>query len=146
AFKIFSQLKSILILGRHHSKIKVEFTMKAIHKKVLTGVLAAGFLIGGGFVLQHNQVFANDTGATTPAPTSRVHKEQAHKGFEKEGIKEGVKGGFEFGKGGADVAAILGIDPAALKEELKQGKSIAHVAKDKAGLTEEALLQKLTEA
>ncbi|MBD0383785.1 hypothetical protein [Paenibacillus sedimenti] len=114
--------------------------MKALHKKILTGTLAAGVLIGGGLVLQYNQVFANETSAATPAPTSVIHKDKIHKGFEK------FHGGFEFGKGGMDLAAILGIDQAALKEEIKQGKTPAQIAQEKAGLTEEALLQKLTAA
>ncbi|MFD0698853.1 hypothetical protein ACFQZT_32800 [Paenibacillus sp. GCM10027628] len=116
--------------------------MKAIHKKVLTGAMAASLLIGGGFVLQHNQAFADDTSTATPAPTTDVHKDKVHKGFEK----DFKKGSFEFGKGGLDLAAILGIDQATLKDELKQGKTLAQIAQEKANLTEDALLQKLTDA
>lgn len=125
--------------------------MKRIHRTLMIGTLAAGLLISGGFVLQHNQAFADDTGTTTPAPK----KGDIHKGFDKQN-----KGGFgdhrgpiqkvdarKFGFGGAmDFASILGIDQSVLKDEIKQGKSIVEIAKDKANLTEDQLLAKLTEA
>ncbi|MEC0231639.1 hypothetical protein [Paenibacillus alba] len=117
--------------------------MKQIHKKVLIGTLSAALLLGGGFVLQHNQVFADETAKATPAAQKDTFKDRNHKGFEGHGP---VKGGFEFGKGPQDYAAILGINPSVLKEEIKQGKTLAQIALDKANLTEEALLGKLTEA
>ncbi|MDD9266937.1 hypothetical protein ACFPES_07805 [Paenibacillus sp. GCM10023248] len=131
--------------------------MKLIPKKVLVGTLAAGLLIGGGLALQHNLVFADETsGTATPAPQKDKGKERqdfrGSKDFHGHGFQDHgrgpVKGGFEFGnKGGAmDFAAILGIDPTVLKEEIKQGKTIVQIAQEKANLTEEALLAKLTEA
>jgi|GEM_PF-1459019 len=126
--------------------------MKAIQKKVLTCTLAAGLLIGGGLALQHTQAFADETGTTTATstPTSDVHKDKDHKGFANKqgfGFKRGdFQGGIAFGKEGTDVAAILGIDQAALKDELKAGKSLAEIAQEKANLTEDALIQKLTDA
>ncbi|MFC5450936.1 hypothetical protein [Paenibacillus aestuarii] len=127
--------------------------MKAIQKKVLTCTLAAGLLIGGGLTLQHTQAFADESGTTTATstPTSNVHKDQDHKGsFANKqgfGFKRGdFQGGIAFGKEGTDVAAILGIDQATLKDELKSGKSLAEIAQEKANLTEDALIQKLTDA
>jgi ribosomal protein S13 len=132
--------------------------MKAIHKKVLTGTLAAGLLIGGGLVLQHNQVFADETSALTPTPTSDIHTDKNNKGFaghgkrsdfegQGKGFGKGAPNGvFEFGKGGLDFATILGIDQTVLKDEIKQGKTMLQIAQEKAGMTEDGLLQKLTEA
>ncbi|OCT11496.1 hypothetical protein A8709_07465 [Paenibacillus pectinilyticus] len=118
--------------------------MKRIHKTWLIGTMAAGLLVSGGFVLQHNQVFANDTGTTTPAPTPK--NSQDKHSFTKD---KGPKGGFEFGKGiggEMDFASILGIDQSVLKAEIKAGKTIAKIAQDKANLSEDALIAKLTEA
>ncbi|MBP1965876.1 hypothetical protein [Paenibacillus aceris] len=122
--------------------------MKLIHKKVLVGTLAAGLLISGGLVLQHNQAFADETSTATPAPQQDKLKDNQHRDFRghKDQGHGPVKGGFEFGKGGPfDFAAVLGIDPSVLKEEIKQGKTLVQIAQDKANLTEDALLAKLTE-
>lgn len=123
--------------------------MKRIHKTWLAGTLAAGLLIGGGFVLQHNQAFANDTSTTTPAP-KKGNFQDKHKGFNGQNNRgfannQARQGGFGFG-GAMDFATILGIDASVLKEEIKQGKTIVQIAQDKANLSEEALLAKLTEA
>ncbi|NOU63078.1 hypothetical protein GC096_03320 [Paenibacillus sp. LMG 31461] len=117
--------------------------MKRIHKTWLIGTLAAGLLISGGFVLQHNQAFANDTN-TTPTPK----KFQDKHSFERQ---QGPRGGFDFGKGGGiggviDFSSILGIDKAALKAEIDAGKTLVQIAQEKANLSEDALLAKLTEA
>ncbi|MZQ84016.1 hypothetical protein GQF01_18030 [Paenibacillus sp. 5J-6] len=124
--------------------------MKLIHRKVLVGTLSAGLLIGGGLVLQHNQVFADETGTVSPAPQKDKVKDSHHRDFRGGVHNQGhgpVKGGFEFGKGGSfDFAAILGIDQAVLKDEIKQGKTWVQIAQEKANLTEEALLAKITEA
>ncbi|SDN41006.1 hypothetical protein SAMN04487897_102822 [Paenibacillus sp. yr247] len=118
--------------------------MKLIHKKLLVGTMAAGLLIGGGLVLQHNQVFADETGTATPAPKKDTLKDRNHKSSEG---RVSAKGSFEIGKGGAlDFASILGIEQSVLKEEIKQGKTLVQIAQDKANLSEEALLNKLTEA
>lgn len=118
--------------------------MKRIHKTWLIGTLAAGLLISGGFVLQHNQVFAKDTDTTT----SSVPKKFQDRGkIEKH---QAPRGGFEFGRGGIDgfidFASILGIDQSVLKAEIAAGKSIVQIAQEKANLSEDALLAKLTEA
>ncbi|GGI46980.1 hypothetical protein GCM10008018_19870 [Paenibacillus marchantiophytorum] len=115
--------------------------MKQLHKKMVIGTLAAGLLVGGGFALQHNQVFANETSTATSAPKKDTFQDRNHKGFEGHGP---VKGGFEFGKGPQDYAAILGIDPSVLKEQIKLGKTLVEIAKEKANLTEDELLSKLT--
>ncbi|CAN7742411.1 hypothetical protein LJR153_006460 [Paenibacillus sp. LjRoot153] len=117
--------------------------MKRIHKTWLIGTLAAGLLISGGFVLQYNQAFANDTDTTTPAPK----KIQDKHSFEK---RQAPRGSFDFGKGGIggeiDFSAILGIDKGVLKAEIDAGKTLVQIAQEKANLSEEALLAKLTEA
>ncbi|KRF07147.1 hypothetical protein ASG89_17520 [Paenibacillus sp. Soil766] len=114
--------------------------MKRIHKTWLIGTLAAGLLISGGFVLQHNQALANDTDTTTPAPKKIQDKHRIEK-------HQAPRGGFDFGKGGAiDFSSILGIDKAVLKAEIDAGKTLVQIAQEKANLSEEALLAKLTEA
>jgi ribosomal protein S20 len=117
--------------------------MKRIHKTWIIGTLAAGLLISGGFVLQHNQAFANDTN-TTPTPK----KFQDKHSFERH---QAPRGGFDFGKGGGirgviDFSSILGMDKAALKAEIDAGKTLVQIAQEKANLSEDALLAKLTEA
>lgn len=120
--------------------------MKLIHRKVIVGMISAGLLIGGGLVLQHNQVFADESSTGTPAPQKDSHHRDFRGGLHNQGHGP-VKGGFEFGKGGGfDFAAVLGIDQAVLKDEIKQGKTLVQIAQEKANLTEEALLAKLTEA
>lgn len=124
--------------------------MKLIHRKLLVGALSAGLLIGGGLVLQHNQAFADESSTGMPAPQKDKIKDNQHRDFRGGLHNQGhgpVKGGFEFAKGGAfDFAAVLGIDQAVLKDEVKQGKTLVQIAQEKANLTEEALLAKLTEA
>lgn len=120
--------------------------MKRIHKTWLIGTLAAGLLISGGFVLQHNQAFANDTDTTT---SSTPKKFQDKHRFEKHPAPP--RGGFDYGKGGGiggtiDFSSILGIDKAALKAELEAGKTLVQIAQEKANLSEDAFLAKLTEA
>ncbi|CAH1228624.1 hypothetical protein PAECIP111891_06312 [Paenibacillus allorhizoplanae] len=117
--------------------------MKRIHKTWLIGTLAAGLLISGGFVLQHKQAFANDTN-TTPTPK----KFQDKHSFERH---QAPRGGFDFGKAGGiggviDFSSILGMDKAALKAEIDAGKTLVQIAQEKANLSEDALLAKLTEA
>lgn len=127
--------------------------MNLIHKKMLVGTLAAGLLISGGLVLQHNEVFADETSSTAkPAPQKDKYKDSHHRDFRGSNDRDShdrgpAKGGFEFGQGRAfDFAAILGIEQSVLKDEIKQGKTLAQIAQEKANLTEEALLAKLTEA
>ncbi|OAS14683.1 hypothetical protein [Paenibacillus oryzisoli] len=119
--------------------------MKRIHKTWLIGTLATGLLISGGFVLQHNQAFANDTDTTTssvPKKFQDKHRIEKH---------QAPRGGFDWGKGGGmggaiDFSSILGIDKAVLKAELDAGKTLVQIAQEKANLSEDALLAKLTEA
>ncbi|NOV01668.1 hypothetical protein [Paenibacillus planticolens] len=123
--------------------------MKLIHKKMLVGTLAAGLLISGGLVLQHNQVFADETSTATPAPQKDKFKDNQHRDFrgQKNQGHGPAKGGFGFAQGSPiDFAAVLGIDQSVLKEEIKQGKTLVQIAQDKANLTEDELLAKLTEA
>ncbi|MDR6553460.1 hypothetical protein [Paenibacillus qinlingensis] len=119
--------------------------MKRIHKTLLIGTLAAGLLISGGFVLQYNQAFANDTASTT---SSVPKKFQDKHRFDKHPAPP--RGGFDFGKGGfggvIDFASILGIDKGVLKTEIGAGKTLVQIAQEKANLSEDALIAKLTEA
>ncbi|WNR44133.1 hypothetical protein [Paenibacillus roseipurpureus] len=127
--------------------------MKRTHRTLMIGTLAAGLLISGGLVLQHNQAFADDTGTSTQAP-KKFDAGEKHKVLDKgKGAFGGHRGpGVEmdarkFGFGNPmDFASILGIDQSVLKDEIKQGKSLVEIAKEKANLTEDELLAKLTAA
>ncbi|UJF34000.1 YckD family protein [Paenibacillus hexagrammi] len=124
--------------------------MKKVVKVVLASTLAVGLLAGGGFALQHNQAFADEAGTAAAASTPSTGAAKDHKSFGSRGKggfhKEQFIGGFMGGKGMMDPASVLGIDASVFKEEIKQGKTIAQIAEEKANLTEDALLQKLTEA
>ncbi|WP_281884556.1 hypothetical protein [Paenibacillus sp. YYML68] len=143
--------------------------MNTFQKKMMTGTLAAA-LLTGSVGLVYGQAFAETADTTSgTAATQEQAKPQdgrfggkgrdgqgargAHMNKEgkagkagKEG-KEGKEGkpvGMGFGKG--DLAALLGTDEETLRTELSQGKTLAQVAEEKAGLSEEALLQKLVES
>ncbi|MGG1518062.1 hypothetical protein ABE504_21775 [Paenibacillus oryzisoli] len=133
--------------------------MKRIHKTWVAGMLAAGLLIGGGLLLQHNQAFADES-ASPGAPTSSP-------AVKKHGFPEGFKGNQEgrgfgdhrapaFGKGGGipgfgiggdsnELATLLGMTQEELTAERKAGKSLAEIAQAK-GVSEDTLVAKLTEA
>ncbi|TDF92376.1 hypothetical protein [Paenibacillus piri] len=112
--------------------------MKPFEKKILTGAIAASFLLGGAGLLTHAN--AEDAGTTGPATSAVTKKNQGERGQEK-------RQGFEFRSGNVikETAALLGVDATVVMDELKQGKSLLQLAQDK-GLTKEDYLQKLTEA
>jgi hypothetical protein len=106
---------------------------KPIEKKILTGAIAAAFLIGGAGLLHNTQANA----AATPAGTTVVQntkssaKDHGKRGYEQNLIKE--------------TATILSVDPTTITDQLKQGKTLVQIAQAK-GITEDVLLQKLTDA
>lgn len=112
--------------------------MKPIGKKILTGTLAATFLLGGGLLA--SQVFAATDAVTQHdngyAKHARFSNHAKHPDF-------GFRGGNNFFQ---EAATLLGIDQKSLMGELKQGKSLAEIAQEKAGLSKDEFLQKLLTA
>jgi uncharacterized protein YidB (DUF937 family) len=108
----------------------VEENMKKVSKKILTGTIAAAFLLGGAGVLHITQANAA-TGTSTvqnSGTSTNIHAKRDHG---NNVIQE--------------VATILGVtDLTTITDQLKQGKTLAQVAQDK-GVTEDVLLQKLTD-
>ncbi len=104
-------------------------------KKIVAGTMAAGVILGGGWVgVLHNQAYAAEsTNTTADAASPNKAEHGKHKGFghETHMIKE--------------AATILGVDEKTVIDQLKQGKTLAQISQDK-GVSEEVLLQKLTEA
>lgn len=133
--------------------------MKKGTNKLVYGILATSLVLGAGVAtLKYSPVYAADTSATdTQIQAGNVAKEKSFGQHDRgrDGDKgrnhKGAPGGhteFELhpGNKAEELAAVLGIDTAILMEELKHGKTIAQVAQEKAGLTKEVLLQKLTDA
>jgi ribosomal protein S20 len=107
----------------------VEENMKNVSKKILTGTIAAAFLLGGAGVLHINQ--ANAATETSTVGNSTIIHEKPKKDYGNHIIQ--------------DVATILGVDLTTITDQVKQGKTLAQVAQDK-GVTEDVLLQKLMDA
>jgi ribosomal protein S13 len=119
--------------------------MKAIGKKMITGI--AGSLVLGGVLVGALQaeVFADPAAATAPTAQTQQSTDAAAKPFGKGRGGEGFRGGDGLrGQNGA--ASVLGIDQQVLMQELQSGKTLAQIAQEKAGLTKEALIQKLVAA
>ncbi|SEC44511.1 hypothetical protein [Paenibacillus sp. GP183] len=106
---------------------------KPIEKKILTGAIAAAFLIGGAGLLHNTQAnaAATPTGTTVVQNTKSSANDHGKRGYEQNLIKE--------------TATILNVDPTAITDQLKQGKTLVQIAQAK-GNTEDVLLQKLTDA
>jgi predicted transcriptional regulator len=107
--------------------------MKPIDKKILTGAIAAAFLIGGVGLLHNTQAnaAATPTGATVVQNTDSSANVHGKRGLELNLTKE--------------TATILSVDPTTITDQLKQGKTLVQIAQAK-GITEDVLLQKLTDA
>jgi hypothetical protein len=120
---------------KQKSMVKVEKrTMKKpIEKKILTGAIAAAFLIGGAGLLHNTQANAAETptGTTVVQNTKNSANDHGKRGYEQNLIKE--------------TATILSVDPTTITDQLKQGKTLVQIAQAK-GTTEDVLLQKLTDA
>jgi hypothetical protein len=111
----------------------VEKKMKPIGKKILTGAIAASFLIGGAGLLHNTQ--ANAANSTT-AGASVVEKSNTSTNHQKRDHEDNLV---------KQTAAVLGATETTITDQLKQGKTLAQVAQDK-GVAEDLLLQKLTDA
>ncbi|UQZ83978.1 hypothetical protein SK3146_03190 [Paenibacillus konkukensis] len=124
--------------------------MKTIGKKILTGTIAAGFLIGGGLTALLTQAQAQDTDSSTVQNNTDTNGTKHKADFGKKGFEGRGAFGGGFGFGGTNViketATILGVEQSVVTDELKQGKSLAEIAQDKAGLSEDDYLSKLTAA
>jgi len=122
-----------------------------LNKKVMTGTIAAAVLLGGGlYGAAHNQVFADDTATSTPA----VHNKNGAganggKMFKERGERGGERMGGMMMRGAGPLesaATLLGVEQKELMSELAAGKTLAQIAADQQGWSEDTLLQKLTEA
>jgi hypothetical protein len=107
--------------------------MKPIGKKILTGAIAASFLIGGAGLLHNTQ--ANAANSTT-AGASVVEKSNTSTNHQKRDHEDNLV---------KQTAAVLGATETTITDQLKQGKTLAQVAQDK-GVAEDLLLQKLIDA
>lgn len=113
--------------------------MKTIGKKILTGTIAAGFLLGGGLTAALTQAQAQDNAPTADKSGSKQDKQT----FSKKTLEfRGAHGGSAL----QNAAAVIGVEQNVIIEELKQGKTLAQIAQEKAGLSEEDFVQKLTAA
>ena len=118
--------------------------MKFMSKKILTGTVAAGVILGGGLfgALHYNQAYAANT-------DQAVVQGADGKAIAKE-FRGGKHGGFE-GRAfsGSDpiqgIATLLDMDAKSVLDELKQGKTLAQLAQEKKGWSEDELLAKLVE-
>ncbi|MDO3676846.1 hypothetical protein [Paenibacillus ehimensis] len=119
--------------------------MKTFGKKLMAGTIAAGFLLGGAG-LYYSQAYAATTATTESGTTAdSAQPGQGHGKFGKGGFgREGH--GFRGVNILKETATLLNLDEQTLMDELKQNKTLAQVAQEKAGLTEDVLIQKLTEA
>ncbi|MFB6366545.1 hypothetical protein ACFCP7_21220 [Paenibacillus elgii] len=122
--------------------------MKTIGKKLMAGTIAAGFLLGGAG-LYYSQAYAATTSTesgTTADSAQHGHGKFSKGGFDKKGFgreEHSFRGGVNILK---ETATLLNLDEKTLMDELKQNKTLAQVAQEKAGLTEDVLIQKLTDA
>ncbi|MBE1445695.1 hypothetical protein [Paenibacillus sp. OAS669] len=120
--------------------------MKQIGKKILTGTIAAGFLLGGGLTAVLTQANAQDTSSAVQNNTDSTVK-QDKSGFFKKGMEgRGDRRGFGGGSVLKEAATVLGVEQSVIMDELKQGKTLAQIAQDKAGLSQDDFLQKLVAA
>jgi hypothetical protein len=110
---------------------EVEENMKKVSKKILTGTIAATFLIGGAGLLHNTQANAATTGTSAVQSSNASTNDHAKRGHGSNLIQE--------------AATILGVDQTTIIDQLKQGKTLVQAAQDK-GVTEDVLLQKLTDA
>jgi hypothetical protein len=114
------------------NRAKVEQNMKKISQKILTGTIAATFLIGGAGWLLNTQANAATTGTSAVQNSNTSTNDHAKRGHGSNLIQE--------------TATILEItDSTTITSQLKQGKTLAEVAQDQ-GVTEDVLLQKLSDA
>jgi len=114
--------------------------MKPFGKKMITGTIAASFLLGGGLVgsLYTPQAQAADTSAAVQNKSTEAKGQFGHR-----------QGGFGFNGGGkvlSEAATILGVEQSVIQDELKAGKTLVQIAQDKASLSEDDFLAKLTAA
>ncbi|MZP29789.1 hypothetical protein GTO91_08730 [Heliobacterium undosum] len=103
-------------------------------KKALVATSVAGALLCGGVIAY---------AATDTTTTSDNSKPSFFQKFGKE--RRGGFKGQDFARGFQGVAAIIGIDEAALKTELQSGKTLAEIAQAK-GIAKEDLIAKMVAA
>jgi DNA-binding phage protein len=111
---------------------------------MIAGGIALSLALGAGAL----SVYAagNTTPSASPSSTTSVQDKAP-----QEGTHQGKRGDWQQGRkaaGAGDIyktaAGVLGLKEAELKTELKQGKSLADIAKTK-GVSENTLIAKLSE-
>ncbi|TBL81362.1 hypothetical protein [Paenibacillus thalictri] len=110
--------------------------MKSLSKKMITGTIAASLLIGGAAFVQ-NQAFADTTSTSSTQTKADARAQKDHAPRKDAGYR-----GINIFK---EAATILNTDEKSIMEALKSGKTLVQFAQDK-GVTEDALLQKLSDA
>lgn len=87
------------------------------------GTIAAAFLVGGAGLLHNTQANADTSSTITTATTATQNGTTAKKDHGKHGHENNVI---------QEVATILGVtDQTTIKDQLKQGKTLAQIAQDK---------------
>ncbi|OXM86305.1 hypothetical protein [Paenibacillus rigui] len=115
--------------------------MKPFGKKMITGTIAASFLLGGGLV---GSLYTPQANAADAASASVQNKSTDGKGqFGNRQGGMGIRGG---GPLLSKTATILGVEQSVIQDELKAGKTLAQIAQEKASLSEEDFLAKLVAA
>jgi hypothetical protein len=122
--------------------------MKTIAKKWMTGTIAAGVILGGGvYGGMLSQAYAASAAGTTAAtdststnPTGAASTDPnihfKHKDF------NGFRGGHNVVQ---ETATLLNVDPSTIRTELTAGKTLVQIVQEKADLSEDLYLQKLTD-
>jgi hypothetical protein len=119
--------------------------MNPMMKKIAAGTLAVGLLAGGAGVYYSQAYAATDSTGTATDSQAQTQTPGTHGGHKG---ARGPHGGFMYGGGGLveQTATLLGVDAKAIRDELKQQKTLAQIALEKANLSEDAYLQKLVDA
>ncbi|AHV97184.1 hypothetical protein [Paenibacillus sabinae] len=112
--------------------------MNAWNKKMLalSVALLSVLTFGASAIGAEGAEGAPDTGRSADSPSHPVSDNGDHK------AKRHGKGHFIF----TESAKLFGMECSALAESLKSGKSLADIAKEKKGWTEDQYVQKLAEA
>lgn len=118
--------------------------MKKVRQKFVVGAIAASLLIGGG-IAGLSSVQAANTDKVTDTSTAVQNTKTVENFWVSD---HGKRVGFRKHRNEliVETATLLGIDQKSLMNELKQGKTLAQVAQEKAGLSQEVYLEKLTDA
>ena len=111
--------------------------MTNISKKIITGSIAASFLLGG---LSYLGVTQNQAFAEASSSQSNISANAQQKG-PGQGPGHGIRGNNIV----KEAATILGLEESSIQDSIKSGKTLAEIA-TASGITEATFLEKLAEA